>query len=85
MTAKTTKKKRTKKAPAVKSTCKSPGAIVREIAEKNPDLAFGEIVKMAVARGVNANTARGTLVRFKHGDRPAKRKTTKRKARKASR
>lgn len=50
----------------VRSTCtESPGAIVRRIARANPTLAFAEIVKLAVAEGVNPNTARGALVRFK--------------------
>jgi hypothetical protein len=56
--------------PRVASTCKrSPGSIVRQIARANPTLAFAEIVRLAVAEGVNPNTARGALVRFKQSQR----------------
>lgn len=60
------------KAPKVPKAPKEPkpkrttaASIVADIAKGDPKLGFAEVVKAAVAKGVNANTARGALVRLK--------------------
>jgi hypothetical protein len=47
------------------STAHKPVAVVRRLWEENQDAAFGQLVALAVAEGVNPNTARGVLVRLK--------------------
>ena len=43
----------------------APSAVVRAVADEHPDWRFSEIVTEAVRRGVNPNTARGALVRYR--------------------
>lgn len=63
------------KAPKAAKAPKEPkpkrvtsASIVAEIMKADPKLGFAEIVKAAVAKGVNENTARGALVRLKQGN-----------------